>query len=189
MQYLINSNNWPSQFPYTPEASVEVRNDHDVLYLTFSVCCKQLRALTVNDQGPVWEDSCVEFFCRVPGEKHYMNFEANCIGAMVASRRLGRSEDVQPLPPQEMQLITRRCSFPRQAIPEQDGLFSWQVELQIPLRLIFRSAKPVFPQPLEVNFYKCADATRKPHYLSWQPIPVPAPDFHRPEYFGTIVLS
>ena len=105
MKYIIDKVNWPESFPEKPEVSVEVSNDHEWLQLHYRVHGEQLRAVTTEDQGAVWEDSCVEFFCQVPGDKHYMNFETNCIGAMVGSRRLSRTEDVQPLPPEEMALI------------------------------------------------------------------------------------
>lgn len=189
MEYKINQVNWPEAFPEKPEVTVGISNSQDWLQLTYHVRGYQLRAVTTEDQGPVWEDSCVEFFCQVPGDDHYMNFETNCIGAMVASRRKGRAEDVQPLPPEQMARIKRRCTYPRQAITEQDGWFEWKVELQIPLDLIFGERKPVFPQTLRANFYKCADLTKKPHFLSWQPIPLPKPDFHCPQFFGEIVLQ
>ena len=189
MKLNIDKVNWPEGWPEKPEARVEVRNDHEYLYLHYYVQGEQLRAVTTEDQGPVWEDSCVEFFCRVPGEPYYMNFETNCIGAMVASRRRGKTEDVQPLPPEEMAQIVRRCTFPREVIEERDGLFRWEVELRIPLSLIFRNRPPQFPQPLQANFYKCADKTKKPHFLSWQPISLPNPNFHCPEFFGEIVLD
>ena len=189
MVYAIDQVNWRSEYPYCPQTTVEVTNDHDSLYLHFRVKGEQLRAVTTTDQGPVWEDSCVEFFCQVPGEKHYMNFETNCIGAMVGSRRKGRAEDVVPFSADEMGRIERKCTFPREAFDEKDGVFEWNVELRIPLDLIFREAKPVFPQVLKVNFYKCADKTKKPHYVSWQPIQLPTPNFHCPEFFGQIVLE
>jgi hypothetical protein len=189
MKLLINNVNWPETFPEKPEVSVDVTNDHEFLYLHYYVKGAQLRAVTTEDQGPVWEDSCVEFFCQVPGERYYMNFETNCIGAMVASRRAGKNEDVQYFSTEEMARIVRTCSFPREVIEERDGLFEWEVALQIPLSLIFREKQPTFPQPLRVNFYKCADKTKKPHYLSWQPIPLPAPNFHCPDFFGEIVLT
>ena len=187
--YKIGIVNWPNDFPEKPEVSVDVTNDHEAICLHYHVRGRQLRAVTTEDQGPVWEDSCVEFFCQVPGDPHYMNFETNCIGAMVGSRRLGRAEDVQPFPPEEMALISRKCSFPREAFEEKDGMFEWEVELRIPLSLIFRESKPVFPQRLRVNFYKCADKTKYPHFLSWQPIPLPQPNFHCPEFFGEIELG
>ena len=36
------------------------------------------------------------------------------------------------------------------------------------------------------NFYKCGDDTTKPHFLSWNPVKAPKPDFHRPEQFGVL---
>ena len=39
------------------------------------------------------------------------------------------------------------------------------------------------------NFYKCADLTSTPHFLSWAPIDTPEPDFHRPEFFAPITLE
>jgi len=185
----IDNVNWPEAFPEKPEVTVEVKNDHEALYLTYKVKGEQLRAVTKDDQGPVWEDSCVEFFCQVPGDRHYMNFECNCIGAMVGSRRLGRAEEVKPLPAEEMAHIQRTCSFPREAFEEKDGLFEWTVELAIPLRLIFGEKKIAFPQKLKANFYKCADKTKKPHFLSWQPIDLPKPNFHCPEFFKEITLE
>lgn len=188
MTCAINNVNWPESFPEKPAVSVEVSNDHEALYLHYRVRGEQLRAVTTEDQGPVWEDSCVEFFCQVPGDKHYCNFECNCIGSMVGSRRLGRAEEVVPFSPDEMGTIERKCTFPREAFEEKDGLFAWEVELRIPLRLIFREKKPAFPQTLKANFYNCADKTKKPHFVSWQPIDLPKPDFHCPQFFGEITL-
>ena len=190
MELRIDKVNWPGEFPEKPEVRVEVRNDAEKLYLHYFVKGEQLRAVTTEDQGPVWEDSCVEFFCQVPGDDHYMNFECNCIGAMVGSRRKGRAEDVQPFTPEQMARIERICSFPREAFEEKDGLFEWEVELRIPLDMILQSpiSNIQYPITLRANFYKCADKTKKPHFLSWQPIPLPQPNFHCPEYFGEIKL-
>jgi hypothetical protein len=86
-----------------------------------------------------------------------------------------------------MARIERKCSFPRGAFEEKDGLFEWEVEERIPLDLIFQ--KPIAKgQRLKANFYKCADKTKRPHFLSWQPIDLPKPDFHCPQFFGEIVL-
>jgi len=188
MIYKIDQVNWPESFPEKPEVTVEVSNDRENLFLKWHVRGEQLRAVTTEDQGPVWEDSCVEFFCQVPGEDYYCNFECNCIGAMVASRRKGRAEDVQPFSPTEMASIKRTCTYAREAFEEKDGMFEWTVEERIPLDLIFRERKPVFPQVLKANFYKCADKTKRPHFVSWRPIDLPKPDFHCPQFFGEITL-
>ena len=57
--------------------TVEVSNDREALFLKWQGKGEQLRAVTTEDQGPVWEDSCVEFFCQGPGDDHYFNFECN----------------------------------------------------------------------------------------------------------------
>ena len=188
MIYIVNQVNWPEGFPECPETTVEVSNDHEWLMLKWHVKGEQLRAVTTEDQGPVWEDSCVEFFCQVPGDDYYCNFECNCIGAMVGSRRRSRSDDVQPFTPEQMARIERKCTYARKAFEEKDGMFEWEVEERIPLDLIFGNRKPELPQVLRANFYKCADKTKKPHYVSWQPIELPTPNFHCPQFFGSIEL-
>ena len=93
MIYKIDQVNWPEAFPEKPEVVVEVNNDHERLFLKWHVKGEQLRAVTTEDQGPVWEDSCVEFFCQVPGEKHYCNFEVQlyrCDGRIETAEPHGR---------------------------------------------------------------------------------------------------
>lgn len=197
MLLSINQVNWSNQYPETPTTTAEVKRvmmpngKEEGIEISYSVHGRQLRALATNDMEPVWEDSCVEFFCQVPGDEHYMNFEANCIGSMVAARRLSRKEDVRRLSPGQMNMIVRRCSLPHERIEERDGVFDWKVQITIPLALIFADLRiPMQGEPfaLRANFYKCGDKTRYPHFLSWQPIILPKPDFHCPQFFGTIML-
>ena len=44
------------------------------------------------------------------------------------------------------------------------------------------------PEKIMGNFYKCADDTEFPHFVSWSPIDLPSPNFHCPEFFGEIYL-
>ncbi|WP_350005689.1 carbohydrate-binding family 9-like protein, partial [Phocaeicola dorei] len=39
---------------------------------------------------------------------------------------------------------------------------------------------------VRANFYKCGDELQKPHFLSWSPIKIEKPDFHRPDFFGLL---
>ena len=41
----------------------------------------------------------------------------------------------------------------------------------------------------KANFYKCGDKLPVPHFLSWKPINVPAPDFHLPCFLETLSLN
>src|SRR3546814_9695772 len=36
------------------------------------------------------------------------------------------------------------------------------------------------------NFYKCGDDLPEPHYVAWNPIDNPTPNFHLPQYFGEL---
>jgi hypothetical protein len=36
------------------------------------------------------------------------------------------------------------------------------------------------------NFYKCGDSLSVPHFLSWQPIDNPTPNFHLEKFFGEL---
>ena len=42
---------------------------------------------------------------------------------------------------------------------------------------------------LRANFYKCGDKLQQMHFLSWNPIDVPKPDFHRPDFFGEVTFQ
>jgi hypothetical protein len=42
------------------------------------------------------------------------------------------------------------------------------------------------PEKIRGNFYKCADDTEMPHFVSWSPIHLPTPNFHCPDFFGEI---
>lgn len=68
----------------------------------------------------------------------------------------------------------------------------WTVEYSIPFVFIEKYFGKLDFSPgcrLEGNFYKCGDETRYPHYGCWNPIKRTTPDFHRPEFFGDLILG
>ena len=67
------------------------------------------------------------------------------------------------------------------------GIWNWRVTVVIPFSLIGVDPENL-PERLRANFYKCGDETAHPHFLSWSPIGTPSPDFHRPEFFGELIL-
>lgn len=190
MHVSIQQLNWPEAWPVNPLTEVEIQRSEDSLVVHYYVKGDYIRAVAVEDQQAVWEDSCVEFFCQVPGENSYINFETNCIGTMVAARRKGRAEDVVPFTPEQMTTIKRWSSLGgRRPITDMDDLpRDWEVEIRIPLKLILGERQATCPMTLKANFYKCGDKTRFPHFVSWMPIHTDQPDFHRPEFFGEITL-
>lgn len=182
---FVDCVNWADKFPYRPSVSFTMAHDGKKLYVDFTVRSRQLRAVNSNNQSPVSQDSCVEIFLRPRPDGEYWNFEFNCIGAVNASHRFRKPEPVR-LDDAEIERISRFPSCGSQPFEERDGVFNWNLLVSIPLDMM--GIDGVGPYRMEGNLYKCASASRAPHYLSWNPIETEGPDFHRPEFFGVIEL-
>ncbi|MFI3305141.1 MAG: carbohydrate-binding family 9-like protein [Rikenellaceae bacterium] len=179
----IENANWV-EFPYKPEVTFQIGYDDRYLYVRFEVVESHVRGSYLNDNEPVWQDSCVEIFIQEPDTDYYYNFEVNCIGTILAARRTSRA-DSTPLSEADLERVIRGSSLPPKRIDRSDDPDAWALLLGIPFDLI--GCKGV-PAELRANLYKCGDRTNTPHYLSWSPIDTPSPDFHRPEFFGTLML-
>jgi len=186
VELAVDCVNWPDQFPEHPEVKATITAGADALSIRYRVRGLDLRAEFAEDHGEVWTDSCCEFFCRPLGEVAYQNYEINCIGAMTASVRTARSENVRKYSAEEMALIGRYAPLGRESFAEKTGMQQWEVGYDIPYPLISGAGKPAL---LEANIYKCGDRTPHPHFLSWAPIDRPKPDFHCPQFFGLLVLA
>lgn len=181
---VIDTVNWPDEFPYKPEVCFRIAHNGSKLLIRFEVKEDAARAVCTTPNGPVWEDSCVEFFVKEPQSDQYFNFETNCIGTGLASKRRSREEFTR-FSAEQMALITRRSSL--EAVPfEECQPKEWTLDLEVPFATICTA--PGTPSCLMANFYKCGDKTGITHFLSWNPVPMPKPDFHRPEYFGKLIL-
>jgi hypothetical protein len=177
--------NWPA-YPYKPIVAFDMARTNQSLFIRFFVRGNSLKASYTNDNSPVYKDSCVEFFMKKAADESYMNFEFNCIGACDAARRISR--EVKTSLTEEEYASIRRCSnMERKAFPEKKGIHSWELVVAIPFRLMGLDPENL-PEKILGNFYKCADETDTPHYVSWSPINTPTPDFHRPEFFGELYL-
>lgn len=180
--------NWVHEYAYKPITIFNIGRSKDSIFIKYNVRGSMLRAIYSNDQDPVHEDSCVEFFCMPVGADKYTNFEFNCIGTASAATRKGRSEDVVPLPKEKMLTIERFPSMGRRAFNEMEGMFEWELTVKIPLELMGIDPENL-PEKILGNFYKCADGTDSPHFVSWSPIHTEKPDFHRPEFFGELIFE
>lgn len=183
----ISNVNWPEAFPYQPDCFFSTGFSRTHFAVSFHVRGLDLRAVSLEDDGNIWEDSCCEFFVENPEGGTYYNFEINCIGALLNGVGPGRENRVR----REKDILNKIIRFstlePRKY--EEDGkIFNWGVAMVIPLSLIGTEAGKM-PSSLKANFYKCGDKTAHPHFLSWNPVLCPQPDFHRPEYFGELIFS
>jgi hypothetical protein len=179
----IDTLNWV-EYPYKPIVAVDVARSDLSMYIRFFVKGNSLKAAYENDNFPVHKDSCVEFFMKRVDEDSYMNFEFNCIGTCDAARRISR-EIKTSLSEKEYNSIRRYTSLERKSFPEKKGIHEWELVTAIPLKLMGLDSN-CLPKKILGNFYKCADETDSPHYVSWNPVSSPEPDFHRPDCFGEI---
>lgn len=133
-----------------------------------------------------WEDSCLEVFM-APDPKNpmrYFNYE--CTPGPYVHLGLGEKRDgrfVFSQLPEGMEPVSR-------IIPET----GWCISFRIPLTFLkseFGIETLTEGMALKANFQKCGDLTRIPHFALWNgPGPeVQKPDFHRPEFFGTLILK
>jgi hypothetical protein len=184
-RYRIDVLNWINEYPYRPITQFTIARSKDSIFIKYAVRGSMLRAIYSNDQDPVNEDSCVEFFCKVPGNDKYMNFEFNCIGTCKASKRVERNKDVIPYSKEELSMIKRYPNLGRRAFNEMEGMFDWELTVKIPMRIMGIDPNNL-PEKILGNFYKCADGTDSRHFVTWSPIKTEKPDFHRPEFFGEL---
>lgn len=180
--------NWPDEFPYSPEAAFRMAWCPEGLLVHYRVSEQSVRARYADDGGMVWTDSCVECFIRNADNDTYYNIECNCIGTLLAASGDGRHDRV-PVATELRSAVLRWASLGSEPFEERKETTAWEVALVIPATLF--KAHPIRLEAgnvLRANFYKCGDELTVPHFLSWNPIEVAQPDFHRPEYFGELEL-
>ena len=76
--------------------------------------------------------------------------------------------------------------------PEIKEKITWYIEYKIPFRVIskyFGNGDPKSKTIWKGNFYKCADETSHPHWLTWNKVDYPTPNFHLPQFFGTLIFE
>ena len=174
--------NW-AEYDYAPQVNVCVAHSDDSLAIMFEVEEEHLLAVNTEDNGSVWEDSCVEFFVKNPSGEGYFNFEMNCIGTLLAASRRSRNE-ANMFNSEQLASVRRICSLEHKPIDNAEGGKWWAIEI-IPFSLLGLDSAP---ESLQVNFYKCGDKCRRMHFLSWSPIALAEPNFHCPDFFGGLEI-
>lgn len=179
----IDKLNWPEAFPYRPRVQFRIAHSGDSIMLEYRCAEQWVRALA-EDNGHIWEDSCVEFFVSLDGHIYY-NVEFNCAGKMLmgaGSERKGR----QRATPEVLSLVERSSSF-NDAFDNSPAPDVWKLAVIIPVRAFFLNEfTDLCGLKARGNFYKCGDMTPIRHYLSWSPVDTPTPNFHFPDGFGEI---
>lgn len=175
---------------FRPLAQAKMMYDSDNVYVIFRVQDRSVRSITTEINGPVWKDSAVEFFFSPNTEfpLNFFNLEVNCGGTPLLEYNPNPRIGPKPVP-EDIKKIEIGHSLPKIVDPEISGPLTWTVEYRIPLNMLENYSKISRPKKgviWKANFYKIAEITSNPHYASWSPITHPKPQFHLPQYFGTL---
>ena len=184
-RYPIACCNWP-EFSAQCEAGVELSHSSDMLHIHYMVDEAAVVARCTADGQHVWEDSCVEFFFDPDGKGEYYNLECSCTGWIYLCKGTGRCGRI-PLDDTALKSIKRRFTLPHEAFGLLGERTQWELWLDVPASVF--GLESFEGLRARGNFYKCADASPFRHYLSYAPIATPKPDFHRPEFFETILFD
>lgn len=176
---------------HRPKTEVKLAYDADALYAIFRVEDRYVRAVAPRRQSAVCRDSCVEFFFSPSPDASagYFNLEMNCGGTLLFRFQRRPGKGVTAIPPGACRRIEIAHSLPRIVRPERQAPTTWTVEYRLPFELLRGYCPAIMPAPgvtWRANFYKCADRSSHPHWLTWAPVAFPRPNFHLPAFFGTL---
>ena len=192
----VTLTNYMGDMPnFKPEVQAKMVYDKDNLYVIFRVKDKYVKCITDQINGPVWKDSAVEFFFAPDVEKplQFFNLETNCGGTALLGyvNPTDRSQNKR-LTEEEIRQIEIVSSMPKITDPEITEEIIWTIEYRIPIAILQKYSAVTLPAKgveWRANFYKIAEITSNPHYITWSKIDKPIPNFHSPEYFGRIIFK
>jgi hypothetical protein len=158
------------------------------ILLKYYITEECFKAEKTETNQAVYEDSCVEFFVSPGNEGIYYNLEFNGIGTCLMGAGTDRKNRIR-LEPDLIAKIRRITSVGKEPVAEKPGKFSWTITIAIPFEVfLYHEIKNLRRKTFRVNFYKCGDKLKIPHYITWNPVETEKPDFHQPSFFGQLVF-
>ena len=176
---------WKLPGDYKPKTFAQAAIVKDKGFFVKMTCFeKNPKAVITEFYSTVCFDSCMECFFTMGNGGKYVNLEMNSAGVShigLGEGRHGRvpvTDFIPAFPPisntKDGEKWTAAALF---TFGELESLFGVKKEELVP-GYVFRA-----------NFYKCGDKTEFEHYGMWSRVDWPTPDFHRPEFFGEMVIE
>lgn len=185
-RYQIEKISWPT-YSYKPTVSFAIAHNNDSILLKYFISEKWIRALYGKTHDPVFRDSCVEFFISIDNNEEYYNLEFNCIGTCMLG--FGKGKTDRKLVAEKFVENIKRQSIINVTNVGNATITNWELTLIIPREVfIYHSISTFKNRHCRANLFKCGDELPEPHFLSWQRIESDFPDFHQPEFFGTMLF-
>ncbi len=180
----IDNLSW-KEYPYKPSASFYIGNNTETIFLHFVVKEEERRVTVTEINGPVWEDSCVEFFVSFD-DLGYYNMEFNAAGVALVGFGKNRNERVLL----EKETIKKIKTVPFFREEASINNVQWELAITIPIQVfVHHTIIRLNDLACRANFYKCGDKLQRPHFLSWSSIKNPEPNFHLPGFFGELYFE
>jgi hypothetical protein len=188
----VDITNYMGRIPgFQPTVKARMMYDDENLYVIFHVRDRYVRCITNSINGPVWKDSCVEFFFSPDSNlpERYFNLEINCGGTPLMHYNIVPNKNKSELEVEDIKMVEIAHSLPQLIDPEITESVTWTVEYRIPLILLKKYSNISHPKPgieWRANFYKIAENCSNPHYMTWSVVNNPIPNFHLPQFFGLL---
>ena len=180
----VENNTW--NYPYAPKMTAQMTYE-SAKGIIVRLNCYEKDPFTryTKPYDPVYTDSCMELFFNLFPErsKDYINLETNSNGAFIFSFGPGRG-DVRT------HILPKLGIAPDVKITKDDE--SWCADIIIgidALQAVYGEFELTSGHRFIANFYKCGQDGDNPHFITWNRIDTPKPDFHRPEFFGEIIVE
>lgn len=174
-------------FPYCPSVHFKIAHTVAGILLSYDVREKHVKAVYGNTNDPVYKDSCVEFFLSFDGLNYY-NLEFNCLGTALAGYGPVQKTERKRLSRKTIEQVRRYSSLTAKAL--ETGDMEWRLLLHIPFAVFeAHEIDSLSGVRCTGNFYKCGDDLPEPHFVAWNHIDSPVPNFHLPQYFGELIFQ
>ena len=165
--------------------------DEAALYLQYQVEDAHSYAEATELNGPVWEDSAVEFFARPDlDDSRHFNFEANCVGTFLLGWGPGRDRTFVDADLADPFRVETSIAGPTKAESPDDD--SWWLTARLPFEALSAfvdvEIRPTAGTEWRGNFHRCGGRT-DPQLAAWNPYQTAEPNYHDPEYFGRLVFD
>lgn len=184
--HSIENANW-KEYRYVPQVNFKMAYTTDSLLIQYSVIEKDLRVAYNEINDPVYKDSCVEFFVSFDGLSYY-NFEFNCIGTALVGYGTSNKAVRKYLTKEAITPIKKHCFI--KSGNGGSANFTWQLTVNIPFYTFTEDhIVDLAGKHCTANFYKCGDDLSEPHFVSWNKIAHPIPNFHLPQFFGDLIFK
>jgi hypothetical protein len=179
---------------FRPLVKAKLAYDDKNIYVIFCVKDCYVGCMVRDYNGPVSNDSCVEFFFSpdIHLPERYFNLEVNCGGTPLMKYNIIPRKEYRFLETDDIRKIEIAHSLPSSIDPEIMERITWTIEYKIPFSLLQKFSDitiPIRGVTWKANFYKIAAKTSNPHWITWSFVNNSTPDFHLPQYFGILQFN